>query len=155
MPAAAKLRDDQRRWAGWTLRQLDGWSEAALSAGQSAELTAIVETDPDRKVDGVVRWRRVDLKRVIAQRFGVDYGPMSASFSRSEVAFLTSAPGLATLPRTSGSSKHLKNGLGSAARLWGGNGLRYREREWSGRKVFGGPDPVKKPGPWAVATCEW
>ena len=28
---------------------------------------------PDREVDGVVRWRRVDLKRVIAERFGVDY----------------------------------------------------------------------------------
>jgi transposase len=37
------------------------------------ELTTIVETGPDRKVDGVVRWRRIDLKRVIAERFGVDY----------------------------------------------------------------------------------
>ena len=33
----------------------------------------IVETGPDRKIDGVVRWRRIDLKRVIAERFGVDY----------------------------------------------------------------------------------
>jgi hypothetical protein len=37
-----------------------------------AELTAIVETGPDRKVDGVVRCRRVDLRRVIAERFSVD-----------------------------------------------------------------------------------
>ncbi|TJW66367.1 MAG: winged helix-turn-helix domain-containing protein, partial [Mesorhizobium sp.] len=28
---------------------------------------------PDRAVDGVVRWRRIDLKRVIKERFGVDY----------------------------------------------------------------------------------
>jgi hypothetical protein len=25
-------------------------------------------------VDGVVRWRRIDLKQVIAERFGVDIG---------------------------------------------------------------------------------
>jgi transposase len=43
-----------------------------LSADQLAELTAIVETGPDLKVDGVVR-RRLDLKRVIDERFGVDY----------------------------------------------------------------------------------
>ena len=44
-----------------------------LSSDQLAELAMIVETGPDRKVDGVVRWRRIDLKRVIAERFGVDY----------------------------------------------------------------------------------
>src|SRR5208282_5511128 len=46
-----------------------------LSAEQSAELAAIVEAGPDREKDGVVRWRRVDLKRVIAARFGVDFHP--------------------------------------------------------------------------------
>jgi transposase len=54
----------------------DNWTDGPtprLSAGQWAELTAIVETVPDRKVDGAVRWRRVDVKRVIAERFGVDY----------------------------------------------------------------------------------
>jgi transposase len=44
-----------------------------LSAEQKAELAQIVETGPDREKDGVVRWRRVDLQRVIAERFGVDY----------------------------------------------------------------------------------
>jgi transposase len=38
-----------------------------------AELAKIVEAGPDRAVDGVVRWRRADLKRAIAERFGVDY----------------------------------------------------------------------------------
>ena len=34
---------------------------------------AFVETGPDPETDGVVRWRRVDLKRVIEARFGVVY----------------------------------------------------------------------------------
>jgi transposase len=44
-----------------------------LSADQLAALATLVETGPDRAVDGVVRWRRIDLKRVIEERFGVDY----------------------------------------------------------------------------------
>ena len=38
-----------------------------------AEFARIVEAGPDREKDGVVRWRRVDLKRVIAETFGVDF----------------------------------------------------------------------------------
>ena len=38
-----------------------------------AEFAQIVEAGPEREKDGVVRWRRVDLKRVIAERFGVDF----------------------------------------------------------------------------------
>lgn len=55
---------------------LDRWSSgppSRLSPEQQTELAAIVETGPDRAVDGVVRWRRIDLKRVIKARFGVDY----------------------------------------------------------------------------------
>ncbi|RAI37504.1 hypothetical protein CH338_15870 [Rhodoplanes elegans] len=44
-----------------------------LTAAQLAELEQIVETGPDPAVHGVVRWRRVDLKRLIAERFGVEY----------------------------------------------------------------------------------
>ncbi len=44
-----------------------------LSPEQKAELAKIVETGPDPAVDGVVRWRRIDLKRVIEDRFGVAY----------------------------------------------------------------------------------
>ena len=33
------------------------------------------EAEPDREKDGIVRWRRIDLKRVIAERFGVDFHP--------------------------------------------------------------------------------
>ena len=55
---------------------IDNWTSGPrprLSPGQLAEFAKIVETGPDRKVDGVVRWRRIDLKRVIAERFGVNY----------------------------------------------------------------------------------
>src|SRR4051794_27128839 len=54
----------------------DAWASgppSRLSAAQKAQLAAIVESGPDREFDGVVRWRRIDLKRVIAARFGVDY----------------------------------------------------------------------------------
>jgi transposase len=44
-----------------------------LSSAQMAEVARIVGAGPDREKDGVVRWRRVDLKRVIAERFGVDF----------------------------------------------------------------------------------
>ena len=44
-----------------------------LTQEQMSELSAIVETGPDPEVDGVVRWRRIDLKRVIEERFGVIY----------------------------------------------------------------------------------
>jgi transposase len=54
----------------------DHWSKGKpprLSADQQAELARLVETGPDRAVHGVVRWRRIDLQRVIAERFGITY----------------------------------------------------------------------------------
>ena len=46
---------------------------ARLSPEQKAELSQLVEKGPDLATDGVVRWRRVDLKNLIKQRYGVDY----------------------------------------------------------------------------------
>jgi transposase len=43
-----------------------------LDAGQVAELVSWLEAGPDPKEDGVVRWRRQDLQRRIAARFGVE-----------------------------------------------------------------------------------
>ena len=57
---------------------IDNWTEGPkprLSAEQLAQFAQIVEAGPDREVDGVVRWGRLDLKRVIAERFGVDFHP--------------------------------------------------------------------------------
>src|ERR687883_707423 len=42
-----------------------------LSPEQEAELAAAVERAPDPDRDGVVRWRRVDLKALIETRFAV------------------------------------------------------------------------------------
>src|SRR5262249_38617394 len=49
--------------------------KSRLSAEQMAAFMQIVEAGPDRERDGVVRWRRIDLKRVIAEKFGVDFHP--------------------------------------------------------------------------------
>src|SRR3954451_10710273 len=42
-----------------------------LTPGQEAELAAAVEQGPDPDRDGVVRWRRVDLRALIEARFAV------------------------------------------------------------------------------------
>jgi transposase len=55
---------------------LDSWSkgpEPRLSQEQRTEIMQLVETGPDKAVHGVVRWRRIDLQRVILDRFGVAY----------------------------------------------------------------------------------
>ena len=52
-----------------------------------AELSEIVETGPDPKVDGVVRWRRVDLVGVIKARFGVTYSERGISELLSVLRF--------------------------------------------------------------------
>jgi transposase len=71
------LRDWVHRFNTFGLDGLkDNWSSGPtprLSPEQMAELSEIVQRGPDRKIDGVTRWRRVDLKRVIAERFGVDF----------------------------------------------------------------------------------
>src|SRR5215212_8845077 len=54
----------------------DVWSQGKpprLCADQQAELARLVEIGPNRAVHGVVRWRRIDLKDRIAERFGVAY----------------------------------------------------------------------------------
>jgi transposase len=56
----------------------DNWTDGPkprLSEAQLAQFAQVVEGGPDREKDGVVRWRRVDLKRVIVERFGVDFHP--------------------------------------------------------------------------------
>lgn len=45
---------------------------ALLTPAQKLEIAALVEQGPDVAVDGIVRWRRIDLAHVIAQRFGVN-----------------------------------------------------------------------------------
>jgi transposase len=65
------------------------WSgpEPRLSPEQKAELVQIVETGPDPAIDGVVRWRRVDLQKLIRERFGVDYHERYVSTLLKELGF--------------------------------------------------------------------
>jgi len=42
-----------------------------LSGGQKQQLAEMVRAGPNPVADGVVRWRRIDLKRRIEERFGV------------------------------------------------------------------------------------
>jgi transposase len=48
-----------------------------LSDDHKELLKQLVETGPDPETDGVVRWRCVDLKRVVRERFGVDLSEVS------------------------------------------------------------------------------
>ena len=81
--AAEACGMDRQTLRDWVHRYneegLDGLSDRCapgpaprLSAEQKAELARIVQDGPDIETDGVVRWRRVDLQRVIAERFGVE-----------------------------------------------------------------------------------
>lgn len=43
-----------------------------LAPEHKLELKSIVEKGPDPERDGVVRWRRVDLQRIVKEQFGVE-----------------------------------------------------------------------------------
>ncbi len=74
-----------------------------------AQLAKIVEAGPDREKDGVVRWRRIDLKRVIAERFGVDFHPRYVGKLLKKLGFSHISARPRHRLRTSGSSRRLKN----------------------------------------------
>jgi len=71
------LRDWVHRYnaegiAGLVDRKASG-REPRLSAGQMVELAAIVEKGPDPEKDGIVRYRRIDLRDLIEERFNVRF----------------------------------------------------------------------------------
>src|SRR5271155_4656634 len=61
--------------------------KAASGVFRCPKLAAIVEAGPDPAADGVVRWRRVDLQRVIKERFGVDYNERYVSTLLHKLGF--------------------------------------------------------------------
>jgi hypothetical protein len=87
-------------------RPLDRRSQASPFGGALAQLAQIVEVGPDREKDGVARWRRIDLKRVIAERFGVDFHPHYVGSFCTSSASPTSAR-----PAPSGSGSAARRGL--------------------------------------------
>lgn len=81
--AAESCGMDRQTLRDWILRYneggLAGLSDRVppgpaprLTSEQMIALAEIVEAGPDPAVDHVVRWRRVDLRRVIAERFAVE-----------------------------------------------------------------------------------
>ena len=80
--AAANCGMDRQTLRDWVHRYNDAGIEGLsnrrspgrqplLSVAQKAELASLVREGPDPETDGVVRWRRIDLKRKIEERFGV------------------------------------------------------------------------------------
>lgn len=74
---------------------LDRWAggpKARLNAAQKEELWRIVEAGPNVDKDGVVRWRCVDLKGVIKERFGVEYHERSVGKILKQLGFSHVSP---------------------------------------------------------------
>mgnify|MGYP006263884315 CR=1 FL=1 len=96
---------DRQTLRDWVVRfyneGLDGLTDrprpggpSQLSDAQLIALRDIVEVGPDPNTDGVVRWRRVDLARVIEDRFGVIYSErgISALLARLSFSRITGRP---------------------------------------------------------------
>jgi transposase len=58
-----------------------------LTIEQKQQLKQIVETGPDPHRDGVVRWRCVDLRRVIKERFAVEIDEVTIGRVLKELGF--------------------------------------------------------------------
>lgn len=58
-----------------------------LSDEQKDVLKQLVEAGPDPETDGVVRWRCVDLKRVVRDRFGIDLSEVSLGRVLKQLGF--------------------------------------------------------------------
>ncbi len=63
-----------------------------LSAEQKQELKRIVESNPDPEKDGIVRWRCVDLRGIVNERFGVDVDEVSIGRYLKELGFAHVSP---------------------------------------------------------------
>jgi transposase len=85
------LRDWVHRYnaeglAGLSNRRSPG-RQPRLTPEQKAELAAWVEAGPDPKLDEVVRWRRKDLQRRIAARFGVEMHERTVGKKLAELGY--------------------------------------------------------------------
>src|ERR1700680_3730494 len=77
---AGMTRQTLRDWViRYNERGIDGLKDKPkpgrpprLKEAQLIEFDALVEKGPDLETDGVVRWRCVDLKTIVASKFGVD-----------------------------------------------------------------------------------
>jgi transposase len=63
-----------------------------LTAAQEAEIARLVEAGPDLETHGVVRWRCVDLQKVIAERFEVDMAERTVGKLLKKLEFTRLSP---------------------------------------------------------------
>ena len=116
---------------------IDNWTEGPkprLSEQQLTQFAQIVEAGPDREEDGVVRWRRIDLKRVIAERFGVDFHPRYVGKLLKKLGFSH----ISARPRHPAQDERIVEGFkrtSRAARRPISKGCRRRRRSRSGLRT--------------------
>lgn len=78
--------------AGLSNDNTKGGRRARLTLEQKAELAEVVRKGPDVKVDGVVRWRRIDLQAVIRDRFNVELAERTIGTILHELGFRRLSP---------------------------------------------------------------
>lgn len=84
-------RFNEKGPAGLTNAKAPG-PQPKLSLERKEQLRRIVEAGPDPAKDGVVRWRCIDLKRVIKERFNVDLDEVSVGRLLKELGFAHVSP---------------------------------------------------------------
>src|SRR3954470_21903202 len=92
--------------------------EPRLTPGQEAELATAVERGPDPDRDGVVRWRRTDLKALIEARFGARLHERTVGKGLRRLGF----PRLSVRPRRPKADEAAQEALKKASPRW------WRER---------------------------
>jgi transposase len=129
--------------------------KSRLTPAQLAALAKIVEAGPDLKTEGVVRWRRMDLKAVIAKRFGVAYhersvgkllSPRHSKQDERIVGGLQSGGVPASLPGLHGGGRSLGKPVSDIAEF----PYEAKTREFSQESRFLW---VKRPSLRAVSSC--
>ena len=101
-----------------------------LTPEQGAELAAVVERGPDPDRDGVVRWRRIDLKALIEARFDVRLHERSVGKVLRRLGFAR-----LSVRSKSPSGRLLKRGGGLAVDVGRGGDARCGRRS-SGRPMI-------------------
>src|ERR1700734_4006196 len=113
---------------------IDNWTEGPkprLSAEQLAEFAQIVEAGPDRQRNGVVRWRRIDLRRVIAERFGVDFHPRYVGKLLKKLGFSH----ISARPRHPAQDERTVEAFKKTSRAWLEGSCRRPARDDAGRNL--------------------
>lgn len=78
--------------AGLSNDNTKGGRRPRLTPEQKAELAEVVRKGPDVNVDGVIRWRRIDLQAVIRDRFAVELAERTIGTILRDLGFRRLSP---------------------------------------------------------------